>query len=117
VGQVFLLHALEIVTEAVNSVLYREALKDAYKQVEKGVSLSSYESTHDEFPPILHQMMSVGEETGKLDSVLMKLSNTFEQESEQAVKNMTAAIEPMIGGARCWRWRDGDCHYYAYLQL
>lgn len=91
-----LLHALEIVTEAVNSVLYRVALKDAYKQVEKGVSLSQAMSRHDEFPPILHQMMSVGEETGKLDSVLMKLSKYFEQESEQAVKNMTAAIEPLI---------------------
>jgi type IV pilus assembly protein PilC len=91
-----LLHALEIVTEAVGSVLYRDALHDAYKQVEKGVSLSQAMSRHEEFPPILHQMMSVGEETGKLDEVLMKLSKYFEQESEQAVKNMTTAIEPLI---------------------
>ncbi len=91
-----LLHALEIVTESVASVTYRDALRDAYKQVEKGVSLSQAMSRHEQFPPILHQMMSVGEETGKLDEVLMKLSKYFEQESEQAVKNMTTAIEPLI---------------------
>jgi type IV pilus assembly protein PilC len=91
-----LLHALEIVTDGVSSVIYRTALHDAYKQVEKGISLSQAMSRHEEFPPILHQMMSVGEETGKLDEVLMKLSRYFEQESEQAVKNMTTAIEPMI---------------------
>jgi type IV pilus assembly protein PilC len=91
-----LLYALEIVTEGVSSVIYRTALQDAYKQVEKGISLSQAMSRHDEFPPILHQMMSVGEETGKLDEVLMKLSHYFEQESEQAVKNMTAVIEPLI---------------------
>lgn len=91
-----LLQALEIVTEGVNSVTYRTALLDAYKQVEKGVSLSQAMGRHEQFPPILHQMMSVGEETGKLDEVLMKLSHYFEQESEQAVKNMTTAIEPLI---------------------
>ena len=53
-------------------------------------------SRHDEFPPILHQMMSVGEETGKLDDVLFKLAKYFEQEAEQAIKNLTAAMEPLI---------------------
>ncbi len=41
-------------------------------------------------------MMSVGVETGKLDEVLGKLAAYFEQESEQAVKNLTTAIEPLI---------------------
>lgn len=91
-----LLQALEIVTQGVDNIIYKEALQDVYKQVEKGVAISKALSKYDDFPPILHQMMSVGEETGKLDEVLGKLAVYFEQESEQAVKNLTAAIEPLI---------------------
>lgn len=93
---VSLLQALEIVTTGVDNIIYQDALQECAKQVEKGVSLSQALSRYSDFPPILQQMVAVGEETGKLDDVLRKLSVYFEQESEQAVKNMTAAIEPMI---------------------
>lgn len=91
-----LLQALEIVTEGVENQIYRNALSEATKQVEKGVSLSQSLARYEEFPPILQQMIAVGEETGKLDDVLFKLSKYFEQEAEQAVKNLTAAMEPLI---------------------
>lgn len=91
-----LLEAISIVTDSVENVVYRTALTEVSKQVEKGSSLSGALSHYDSFPTILHQMMSVGEETGKLDEVLKKLSVYFEQESEHAIKNMTTAIEPMI---------------------
>ncbi|MBU0974256.1 type II secretion system F family protein [Patescibacteria group bacterium] len=91
-----LLEAIAIVTESVENIVYRTALQEVSKQVEKGSSLSESLSHYEMFPVILHQMMSVGEETGKLDEVLKKLSNYFEQESEHAIKNMTTAIEPMI---------------------
>jgi type IV pilus assembly protein PilC len=93
---VSLLQSLEIVTQAVESIIYRDDLVKITTQVEKGVSLSEAISQHESFPPILHQMIGVGEETGKLDEVLMKISKYFESESEQAVKNLTTAIEPMI---------------------
>lgn len=93
---VSLLQALEIVTKGVDNIIYQDALQECAKQVEKGVSLSQSLQRYSDFPPILQQMIAVGEETGKLDDVLRKLSIYFEQESEQAVKNMTAAIEPMI---------------------
>lgn len=91
-----LLEAISIVTDSVENIVYRSALEDVAKQVEKGSSLSGALSHYEQFPTILHQMMSVGEETGKLDEVLKKLSAYFEQESEHAIKNMTTAIEPMI---------------------
>ncbi|HCC84938.1 MAG TPA: pilus assembly protein PilC [Candidatus Pacebacteria bacterium] len=93
---VSLLEALDIVAAAMDSLLYREALKDATKQVERGDSLSAAVAKYDLFPPLLNQMISVGEETGKIDDVLSKLSVFYESESEQAVKNMTVAMEPMI---------------------
>ncbi|PJC42614.1 MAG: hypothetical protein CO040_03575 [Candidatus Pacebacteria bacterium CG_4_9_14_0_2_um_filter_36_8] len=60
------------------------------------MTLSKAVSYFTLFPGILHQMLGVGEETGKLDEVLLKLSKYFESESEQAVKNLTAAMEPLI---------------------
>lgn len=91
-----LLEALEIVSEAIENVVYREALKDAYNYVEKGNSLAMAIEKYDIFPSILPQMIAVGEETGQLDEVLTKLSKYFASETEQAVKGLTTALEPMI---------------------
>ena len=93
---VSLLEAINIVAEAIDNAVYRQELTEAAKQVERGTSLSIAISRYEDFPPILHQMMSVGEETGKLDEILAKLAEYFEKESEYAVKNMTAAMEPLI---------------------
>lgn len=91
-----MLEALQVVTDAVDNSVYKDAFNYASEQVEKGVSLGQSLQAFDIFPPILYQMVIVGEETGKLDEVLLKLSVYFQSESEQAVKNMTTAIEPML---------------------
>jgi type IV pilus assembly protein PilC len=91
-----LLEALEITGEAMDNVVYREAIKESYSYVEKGSSLAAAVEHYSFFPAILSQMISVGEETGQLDEVLMKLSHYFESESEQSVKGLTTALEPLI---------------------
>ena len=54
-------------------------------------------SKHPEaFPYILSQMVAVGEETGKMEDVLAKVSHIFEVESDQKVKALTSAIEPLV---------------------
>lgn len=93
---VSLLEALDIVASAIDSAVYRGQLKEVNKQVEKGVILSDAIAHYENFPPILYQMIAVGEETGKLDEILAKISEYFEKESEYAIKNLTTAIEPMI---------------------
>ena len=93
---VSLLESINIVAEAVDNAVYRQELASAAKQVERGVSLSEAIARYEDFPIILHQMMSVGEETGKLDEILHKLAEYFEKESEYAVKNLTTAMEPII---------------------
>jgi len=90
------LQGLEILSAAQENVLYRNAFAESTDQVEKGIPLSQSIAKYDFFPPIVPQMISVGEETGKVDEVLMKLSLYFESESEQAVRNLTAAFEPTI---------------------
>lgn len=91
-----ILEALSISEGAVNNIVYREAIKDIEDRVEKGFSLGSLFSEKEIFPPILGQMINVGEQTGKLDDSLFKLSSFFEHESAVAVKALTTAIEPLI---------------------
>lgn len=91
-----IIDALNVTSEALGNQIYEEELKGASKQVEKGLSLGSILAASEEFPPVVTQMILVGEETGKLDEVLTKLSRYFESESEQMVKALTTAIEPLI---------------------
>lgn len=91
-----ILDSLNIVGEAVSNPVYRDALKEATRGVERGSSLSTILKANSNFPPILSQMVAVGEETGKLDEVLLKVSNFFESETEVALKGLTVALEPII---------------------
>jgi len=91
-----IIDALKISADSVGNSVYQKALLFAASQVEKGLPLAVPIAQNPYFPPILAQMISVGEETGKVDEVLAKLSLYFEAESEQAVKNLTSAMEPLI---------------------
>lgn len=91
-----IIDGLKITAEAMGNSIYRQGILDAAGQVEKGLPLAVPIAKNSYFPPILSQMINVGEETGKLDEVLLKISNYFESESEQGVASLTAAIEPLI---------------------
>lgn len=91
-----LIEALQIVSDAVDSILYKEAILEAAKQIEKGYPLYSALQQSERFPPILYKMVRVGEETGKVDELLIKLSVFFETESSNMIKNLTTALEPLI---------------------
>ena len=94
---VSILEGLTISAEVVGNSIISDALKDVAKQVEKGFPVAYSFAKHPEaFPFILSQMISVGEETGKMDEVLSKVSHVFEVESDQKVKALTSAIEPVI---------------------
>jgi type IV pilus assembly protein PilC len=92
-----ILEALNITSGVVGNTVISEALKDSAKQVEKGFPIAFSFGRHPEaFPFLLTQMVAVGEETGKMDEVLTKISHIFEVESDEQVKGLTAAIEPLV---------------------
>lgn len=91
-----ILEALEIVTQSAGNVVFEEALQTAASGVEKGLPLAAMLAREPFFPPLLSQMVSVGEETGQLSGVLQKVAQHFESESEHAIKNLTTALEPFI---------------------
>ncbi|KKT85258.1 MAG: Type II secretion system protein [Candidatus Collierbacteria bacterium GW2011_GWA2_44_99] len=87
---------MEQLTFKIPSKVYSSGIRQAAVYVEKGISLAEAITRLEMFPPILSQMISVGEETGKLDSVLSKLAVFYESESETKIKALTTAIEPLI---------------------
>lgn len=95
-GGVPILTSLEIAQNATSNILYQEAFINAAKKVEKGFPLSEPLESSKLFPPILGQMVTVGEQTGKLGDSLLKLSRYFETEAESAVRTLTTMIEPLI---------------------
>jgi len=94
---VSVLEGLNIASAVVSNAVMSNALKDVSIQVEKGFPVSFAFAKHPEaFPFILSQMIAVGEETGKMEDVLKKVSHVFEVESDQKVKGLTSAIEPIV---------------------
>ncbi len=93
---ILIVEALDISRSALNSPNYEEKMQLAEKEVEKGLPLAAALARTEMFPQILPQMIAVGEETGKLDEVLTKVSSYFEQEADASVKGLTTAIEPII---------------------
>jgi len=91
-----IIEALGIVADSVGNEVYRKDLKKAAKEVEKGIPLAVSMAKGNNFPPLVPQMVSVGEETGKVDEILAKLSSYFETESEHLLKGLTSALEPII---------------------
>jgi type IV pilus assembly protein PilC len=98
-----ILQSLEIVQETVNNAVVATAVKDLAEGVKEGESLATPLSRHKVFPPMVVQMMSVGEETGALDTMLEKVANFYDEEVAAAVESLTALIEPVmiavVGGA------------------
>jgi len=77
-------------------LLYQEGIASATRLVEKGATLSQAFAQQDVFPNMMPQMLSVGEETGKVDEIMARVATYYESESEQKVKGLTSAIEPLI---------------------
>ncbi|MDZ4229410.1 MAG: type II secretion system F family protein, partial [Patescibacteria group bacterium] len=93
---VSIIEALEITARTADNILFTGSIQRAAKEVEKGIPLAVAIGQYEHFPPIVGQMLTVGEETGKVDEVMFNLSGYFETEAEQAVKGLTTAIEPIM---------------------
>lgn len=93
---VAVLESLDITSRAVGNVLYEEAIKSAGIEVKNGKSLSSVVESNALFPPIVSQMLGVGEETGQTDTVLIKVADFYEEEVDLAIQSISSIIEPVM---------------------
>ncbi|HEY9100764.1 type II secretion system F family protein [Chitinimonas sp.] len=91
-----LVEALDSVGGASGNVIYADATKRIQTEVSTGTSLTVAMQNADVFPPMVLQMVAIGEESGALDSMLGKIADFFEQEVDEAVDALTSLMEPMI---------------------
>mgnify|MGYP001791697380 FL=1 len=91
-----ILTSLEIVRDTSGNQIIANAIDSARNEVQQGGMISFALQKENCFPPMAIQMMSIGEETGELDGMLMKVADFYEDEVEQAVKAMTSVLEPVM---------------------
>ncbi len=98
-----ILESLEIVSDTVSNTVMSKAVKDVQNSVKGGESIARPLAAHKIFPPMVTQMMAVGEETGALDEMLEKIGKFYEDEVEATVNALTSLMEPILivilGGA------------------
>lgn len=88
--------ALNETADTTGNTLFKNAIFGVSKQVEKGVTVGDSMAYYPLFPPLLIQLVKIGEQTGKIDDTLIKASEYFEREVDQTVKTLTTAMEPFI---------------------
>ena len=95
-GGVVLTRALEVSRDVVGNIIYKDLLTETIKEVEDGNPLATVFSKSPYVPLMFSQMVSVGEEAGQLDSVLVKITDFYTKEVESLVRNLLALLEPVI---------------------
>jgi type IV pilus assembly protein PilC len=91
-----MLRALEIVAETAGNVVIAKAVTDARNCVREGQKISQPLEASGMFPPMVTQMIDIGEETGRMSDMLIKVATFYDQEVEVAVKALTSLIEPFL---------------------
>ncbi|MEK7212184.1 MAG: type II secretion system F family protein [Patescibacteria group bacterium] len=96
-GGVPVAQAMEVVGETVDNVLYRDILHEISNDVREGMPLSDAVAKHTEyFPPLVSQMIAVGESTGRLDDILLRLAAFYGREADSVVSNIVELIQPIL---------------------
>ena len=91
-----ILQTLEIVKDTVNNTVIAGALEDVKASVREGETIAQPLAKHAVFPPMVVQMLAVGEETGAVDTMLGKVADFYNSEVEAAVDALTSLIEPLL---------------------
>jgi type IV pilus assembly protein PilC len=98
-----ILQSLEVVSQTVRNAVMEKGIADVQESVKQGESLARPLARHAVFPPMVVQMLAVGEETGSLDTMLEKVAVFYDNEVTATVDSLTSIIEPLmifvIGGA------------------
>jgi type IV pilus assembly protein PilC len=91
-----ILQAIQITGETSGNIVVEEAMEDVYDSVKRGGSIAAPIAAHPIFPPMVANMVSVGEETGQLENMLTKVADFYEAEVDAKVKALTSLVEPLL---------------------
>lgn len=93
---VTVLDALQVTGGAVGNKVIQKELAEAAKEVKNGKQLSEPLSKSKNFPPIVSQMLAIGEETGQTDTILIKVADFYEEEVSTVIDSLASIIEPVM---------------------
>ena len=91
-----ILQSLIIVKDTSGNEVVSKAMVEIHASIREGETISEPMRNHAVFPPLVVHMIAVGEETGAIDAMLMKVADAYEREVEDAVDALTALIEPLL---------------------
>ncbi|MCX6783489.1 MAG: type II secretion system F family protein [candidate division WWE3 bacterium] len=91
-----IIDSLKITKDSLSNTLLRDTIDKSIGSVGRGMPLSQIIASDSNYPKLVSQMLQVGEETGKIDKVLLDIAAYFESETDFAVKNLSSAMEPLI---------------------
>jgi type IV pilus assembly protein PilC len=91
-----ILNCMDIVRDTAGNQIIADAVESAKQDIQQGGMISVALEERDVFPPLAIQMMSIGEETGELDAMMLKVADFYDDEVEQTVKALTSIIEPIM---------------------
>ena len=91
-----MLQSIQLTGETAGNVVVEKAMEDMYASVKQGGSLAAPIEGNEIFPPMVGHMVSVGEETGQLETMLSKIADFYEAEVDAKVKALTSLIEPIM---------------------
>jgi len=93
---VSVIETIEITARAIGNTVIEEELINAAREVANGKQLSEPLSKSEIFPPIVAQMLAIGEETGQSDTILLKVAEFYEEEVDAAVEGISSILEPIL---------------------
>jgi type IV pilus assembly protein PilC len=91
-----ILEVLQIVQNTVGNVVMENAVRAASTDIERGESISAALSKHPVFPTMIIRMVTAGEQTGKIDTMLERISDFLDEEIETTLSGLTSLIEPLL---------------------
>jgi len=101
-GGISIVTALDIVKNVADNMVLSRAIEKAAKNIEEGENTANSLKRSGVFPPIAIHMIAIGEQSGNLEEMLLKVADSFDNEVESAVKGITSLLEPvMIVGMGC----------------
>ena len=95
-GGIPIIRALTVVSSVINNTQYQAIILRAADEIKIGGQMSDVFRKYPLIPPIVSQMVKIGEETGQIDLVLRHVAKFYEQEIDQTTKNLSALIEPVM---------------------
>jgi type IV pilus assembly protein PilC len=91
-----IIKSLEITGQTAGNWVVESALADVRAKVHQGVPIAQPLIENDIFPPMVSQMVKIGEETGELEKMLGKIADFYEDEVDAAIQTLTSIIEPLM---------------------